>query len=113
MIMTVMRRVLSFVLIALAAVLVSLEAQPPRPTRPHETADESAKLPNGKSQQDAILKEDHEKNIADAREVVRIATELKDELENGSAHVLSVGALKKTDEIEKITKRIRGRMRRY
>ena len=111
--MTVMRRVLTFVLIALVAVLVSLGAQSPRPAKPHEPADESARLPNGKSQQDAILKEDHEKNIADAREVVRIATELKDELENGSPHVLSVGAIKKTDEIEKITKRIRGRMRRY
>ena len=75
--------------------------------------DEPLRLPNGKLQQDELLKLDHEKTVADAKEMARLATELKEELEKSDAHVLSVAALKKTDDIEKLAKRIRGRIRRY
>jgi hypothetical protein len=109
-----MRRALIFLLIALVAVIAGLDAQSRGPIRrPGDNSDDPPRLPNGKSQQDAILKEDHEKDIADTRELVRIATELKDDVEKSDAHVLSVASLKKTDEIEKLAKRIRARMRRY
>jgi hypothetical protein len=100
-----MRRV-----IALIALAFSLNAQH-KPTMIDDRGD--ARLPNGKSQQDEILKLDHEKDIADARELARLATELREEVEKGDAFVMSVATLKKTDEIEKITKRIRSRIRRY
>jgi len=103
-----MRR--SSILLALLALALSLDAQ--RPRRPGDP-DEPPRLPNGKSQQDAILKADHEKDIEDSRELARLATELNDEIEKGSAHVLSVATLKKTDDIEKLAKKIRGRMKRY
>ena len=35
------------------------------------------------------------------------------ELEKHDRHVLSVGAIKKLDEMEKLTRRIRGRMKRF
>ena len=88
-----------------------LEAQQ-RPKKPGEPED-SVRLPNGKLQQDEMLKADHEKDVTDARDLARLAAELKDEIEKGDAHVLSVATLKKTEEIEKLAKRIRGRIKRY
>ncbi len=89
---------------------LTLFAQLPRkPGEPEETL----RLPNGKLQADEILKADHEKDVADARDLARMAAELRDEIEKGDAHVLSVATLKKTEEIEKLAKKIRARIRRY
>ena len=71
------------------------------------------RLPNGKSQQEEILKADHEKSLKDAAELIELAEQLKAELEKNERHVLSVSSLKKTEEIEKIAKRIRTRLRRF
>jgi hypothetical protein len=76
-------------------------------------AEEPARLPDGRSQTEEILKADHERNLKDAGELLKLAEELKMELEKNDRHVLSVGMLKKTEEIEKISKRIRGRMKRF
>src|SRR4051794_24810162 len=103
-----MRR--SSILLVLLAFSLSLDAQ--RPRRPGDP-DEPPRLPNGKLQQEEILKADHEKDVSDARELARLATELKDELEKGGAQVVSLASIKKTDDIEKLAKKIRGRLRRY
>jgi hypothetical protein len=70
-------------------------------------------LPNGKSQRAEILKQEREQNIKDAAQMVEIAKDLQQELEKNEAYVLSMASLKKTDEIEKLAKRIRGRLRHY
>ncbi|MBL8177310.1 MAG: hypothetical protein JNK48_21725 [Bryobacterales bacterium] len=75
--------------------------------------EEPARLPDGRSQTEEILKADHERNLKDAGELFRLAEELKMELEKNDRHVLSVGMLKKTEEIEKIAKRIRGRLKKF
>jgi hypothetical protein len=71
------------------------------------------RLPNGKSQREEILKADHQKSLDDAGKLIALSEELKAELEKNDRHVLAVGTLKKLDEIEKLTKRIRGRLKRY
>ena len=71
------------------------------------------RLPNGKSQKEEILKADHQKSLEDASKLQELTEELKTELEKNDRHVLDVGTLKKLDEIEKLTKRIRGRLKRY
>lgn len=75
--------------------------------------EEPVRLPSGKLQSDEILKSDHEKSLKDAGELLKLAEDLKIELEKNDAHVLSVGAVKKTEEIEKLAKRIRQRMKRF
>jgi hypothetical protein len=70
------------------------------------------KLPNGKSQQEEILKADHEKTLKDAQDLVKLAEELQDDLIKSDRHVLSLANLKRVDEIEKLAKRIRSRLRR-
>jgi hypothetical protein len=67
-------------------------------------------LPNGKSQQDEILKADHEKDLKDAAQLIDLAEQLKQELEKNDRRVLSVSSLKKTEEIEKLAKRIHSRL---
>jgi hypothetical protein len=86
------------------------QVRPPaeRPEPPEET-----RLPNGKLQRDEILKVEYEKSLEDSRELSRLADELKADLEKNDRYVLSIQTIKKTEEIEKLAKRIRGRMKRF
>ena len=101
---------------ALAARLMPAQSRPPgaspNATTPGEEP-ESLRLPNGKNQQDEILKAEYEKNVKDAQELVSIAKSFEEDLEKDDRFVLSISSLKKLDDIERLTKRIRGRMKRY
>jgi hypothetical protein len=94
----------------LGAALAS--AGPPQNASQPEAAPEM-RLPNGKSQIDAILKADHQKDLKDAAHLVELAEQLKQELEKNDQYVLSLSSLKKTEEIEKLAKRIRTRLRHF
>jgi hypothetical protein len=83
---------------------------PPPDIPPKDDLDR--KLPNGKSQNEAILKADYEKTLKDAAQLVELSESLKKELEANDSHVLSLASLKKAEEIEKIARRIHGRLRR-
>ena len=91
------------------ATLAVIAAQLPRA----EDSQPEMKLPSGKSQREEILKVEFEKTLKDSAELVKVAEELKIELEKNERHVLAVSSLKKLETIEKLTKRIRGRMTRY
>jgi hypothetical protein len=87
-------------------------ASPPSPLS--QPADEQdIKLPSGKSQRDEILKEERQQNIKDAGQLAQLAEELKEDLEKNDRFVFSLTTLKKTDDIEKLAKKIRARMRHY
>ena len=73
--------------------------------------DEDVILPNGKLQRDEILKADHLQNLKDAADLVELAQQLKTDIEKNDRFILSIATLKKTDDIEKLAKRIRSRMR--
>ena len=77
-----------------------------------EPREEPPRLPNGRSQREEILKAEHEQNLKDAGQLIELAGELKEEIEKNDRHVLSIATLKKTDEIEKLVRRIRSRLRR-
>ena len=84
-----------------------------RRTRPPSPAEDETdvRLPNGKVQRDEILKAEHEQNLKDAAQLADLAEQLKQELEKNDRYVLSISTLKKTDEIEKLVKKIRSRLR--
>ena len=105
-----MRRLLCALLLTASAFTV--EAQFPNP--PNSQAEEpgNIRLPSGKMQRDEILKADHKKNLEDADELMKLSEELKIEIEKGEGQVLSLAALKKVDQIEKLAKRLRGRIKR-
>jgi hypothetical protein len=71
------------------------------------------KLPNGRSQKDEIIRVDYERNLKDAGELARLAEEIKDDLEKGDRYLVSTKTLKKLDDVEKLSKDIRQRLRRY
>jgi hypothetical protein len=92
----------------------SIFSQDPTLSHPPPNKEEiDRKLPNGKSQNEEILKVEHQKSLEDAATLVELSQSLQKDLENDGRHVLSLAQLKKTEEIEKIAKRIRGRMRRF
>jgi len=95
---------------ALAAALLPAQVRPPPGA--DETKDD-ARLPNGKKQQDEILKADYEKNLKDARELIELAKSFELDLEKDERFVLSVSSLKKLDDMEKLAKRLRGRLKRF
>ena len=96
-------------LLPVMAILLASAAPPQQP--PH-VPQEDARLPNGKLQRDEILKAEHEQNVKDAAQLVDLAQQLQQDIEKNDRYVLSLSTLKKADEIEKLIKKIRSRMRR-
>ena len=76
-------------------------------------AERDAKLPDGRSRSEAILKQDYTRSLSDAAALTALAQSLQASLEKEGRDVLSLQTLKKLDEIEKLTRRMRSRMRRY
>ena len=69
------------------------------------------KLPSGKSQKNEILKAEREDNIRDAGRLVEMAQGLKDSFEKSDRFVLSMGMIKELDDIDKMVKKMRDRLR--
>ena len=102
-------------LLPLVPALVMFAQPPPAgpPLHPRPPDSEDTRLPNGKLQRDEILKADYQKSLEDSRELCKLADDLKADLEKNDRYVLSIPTLKKTEEIEKIARRIRDRMKRF
>jgi hypothetical protein len=100
-------------LILSVALLIPLCAQHPVHEAPGAEKSTDVRLPNGKLQQDEILKADHEKSVKDAAQLIELAEGLKRDLEKDETHVLSISSIKKTEDIEKIARRIRSRIKRF
>src|SRR5579872_5769684 len=99
-------------LAALAGVIIP--AQVTQKAQPLPTVEpEEGRLPNGKSQREEILKADYAKNLADATELARLASEVKDDIEKNQRWVVSVKTLKKLDDIGRLSHNIHGRLNRY
>jgi hypothetical protein len=97
-----------------SAVLASQEQpqqQQPQPGSSLPNPDKDEKLPNGKSRNNAIAKEEHEAALKDTNQLIAIAQQLKDELEKAGDYVVPFSSVKRTEEIEKLARRIRGRLK--
>jgi hypothetical protein len=104
-----MKRLKTLVLFAAFAILATAGQEPPAP--PSDPSD--VRLPSGKSPREEILKAEYEKALKEAAELSKLAEDLKNDLEKDDRHVLSLSSLKKTEDIEKLARRIRGRLKRY
>ena len=71
------------------------------------------RTPDGRNRTEMILKADHESSVKDIETIRKLVDDLKMEMERNDRHILSVSSLKKLDEIEKLVKKIRGRMKRF
>lgn len=85
---------------------------PPEPQLPFPNSrNENPRLPNGKLQKDAIAQQDHKQALKETDVLIATAQQLKAELEKAGAYVVPVSAVKKTEEIERLAKKIRGRLK--
>ncbi len=99
--------------LVLAALVLCCAAPFSAQQGPPEGRPPDVRLPSGKLQRDEILKADHEKNLEDAAKLLKAAEDLKIAIEKSDPYVLSIGTMKQTEEIEKIARRIRSRMKKY
>ena len=100
------------VLLLLLALALTAQQGPPERRLPSETP-EDVRLPNGKLQREEILKADYQKTLEDARALSKLSDELKADLEKSDYNVLSVGTLKKIDDINRLAKRLHDRLKRF
>jgi hypothetical protein len=112
------RSALGFSLAAVLALAVPFgQGEPASPApqvgRGGGGADEQGdvRLPSGKLQKDEILKAEHQQNIKDAAQLAELVQQLQEELEKNDYSVLSMSTLKKTEDSEKLAKKIRARLR--
>ena len=105
------RRVALLSLLASPLTTNAQEQEDPRFPRTPRNPDEDARLPNGKSQKNAMAKQNHEEALKDAKDLVTVAQQLQDEIKKAGSYVVPVESLKKTEEIEKLARRIRGRLK--
>ena len=59
------------------------------------------------------MKMEHKKNLEDAAAMAKLAEEVSEDLEKNDRYVVSVKTLKQLDEIEKLAKAVRGRLKKY
>lgn len=76
--------------------------EPPKPAR----------MPDGRLQTEVMLEAEHKRSLAEAQVLVELALAVKAELERDTRHVLSLSQLKRLDEIERVAKRLRGRLKK-
>src|SRR5690242_8734220 len=97
--------------LAAAPLVANPQEEDPRFPRVPRIPDDDARLPNGKSQKNAMAKQNHEEALKDAEDLVVAAQQLQDEIKKAGSYVVPVESLKKTEEIEKLARRIRGRLK--
>jgi len=73
--------------------------------------DKEVRLPNGKSRNDELAKAAYLASLDDTKKLIATAQELRLELEKNDRYVVSLAAIKKTEDIEKLAKRIRSRLK--
>lgn len=95
--------------LALSAALALAQIDVPPPRR----ADEPKRLPDGRLWSEAVLKANYEANLKDLERMKKILESVQAELEQSQGHVLSLKALKDLEELERLSKRVRDRMKRH
>lgn len=64
-------------------------------------------------QRDAIIKADHKRNLADAVAPLKLAEELKTDLEKEDPLIVSARNIKQMEDIQKLARSVQGRLKRY
>lgn len=80
---------------------------------PPPSREEPKKLPNGRLWSEAVLKANYEANLKDLERMRKILDSVREELEKSKGHVLSIKALKDLEQLERLSRRVRDRMRRH
>jgi len=98
-------------LLAVPAIALAQAQDDRRLPIPKSPDEDDGRLPNGKSQKDEIARQQHEEALKDVESLLSSAEELKSELKRAGIYVVPVESVRRTEEIEKLAKRIRGRLK--
>ena len=99
-------------LACLLCALPSVPAQPPGLIQtPKSPPTARPPVPELNPDMNQVLKEDYAKNLEDLRKMQRLLWEVRTEVAKGTPFVLPLQSVKKLEEIEKLSKGIRSRMR--
>jgi hypothetical protein len=79
---------------------------------PREFPDDKGDIKPFGGQKQEMLKAEHKHSVEDAQKLAELSTEVRDDLEKSDPNVVSLKTIKQLDEIERLTKRIRGRLKR-
>lgn len=82
---------------------------PPQEQGRIDDKEKPKRMPDGTLQSEAILKDEQKRMLSDAQKLVELSNEVEAELKKNDRHVLSVGLLKKLEDVEKLAKRMRSR----
>jgi hypothetical protein len=105
------KRLLAALLSALLLALpVAAQIEPPPPP---PRADQPKRLPDGRLWSEAVLKANYEANLKDLDRMRKILEAVQKELDESKGHVLSIKALKDLEELERLSRRVRDRMRQH
>ena len=74
-----------------------------------EKDEKPVRMPDGTLQSEAILKDEQKKMLNDSTKLMELSKDIDDELKKNNHNVLSVGMLKKLEEVEKLARKMRGR----
>ena len=108
------RTALSALLSSVLASSASLQNdQPPdrRRLKLPPGVEDDPRLPDGKSQKNAIAKAQHEEALKEADRLIELAQSLRKEIQDAGTYVVPVNSLKRTEDIEKLARKIRGRLK--
>ena len=72
----------------------------------------SVVLPSGKLQHDEVIKMEHQKTIEDAAQLLKLSQEVKDDFDQTGLYAVSAKTLKKLDDIDKLARGMRARIKR-
>jgi hypothetical protein len=67
--------------------------------------------PNTPSTAAKLLKWQYDATLKDIDKLVKLSTEIKEDMDKAGENVLPLATLKKLDELERLTKKIRGRIK--
>jgi hypothetical protein len=113
--MLLARRLFALAFLTSGCAFFARSQQDPSPqfpdTEPPEMPRRDDRLPNGKSRSDAIAQSEHKKALQEADQLVDMARNLKSELDKAGSYVVPVNAVRTTEEIEKLARKIRGRLK--
>ena len=71
-----------------------------------------SRLPDGKSRDLAIMKQDHAKSKDEVAEILELAAELQKDLDESQEYVVDLNNLRRAERIEKLARNIKNRMKR-
>lgn len=91
---------------AAASAAQQLPVPPPEREQPK-------KLPDGRLWSEAVIKANYEANLRDMERMRQILDSVRKEIEETKGHVLSIRALREMEELERLSRRVRDRMRRH